>query len=377
MTLRGIHARAVARLVNVGVSVIELVQPEAPETWVITFNNPAASEASRADLAPFQGMRFLEAFPAVAGTPLIDWYREVLRTGEEKELPELVYGDANVPEAAFRVWLSPLVGRSVLGQYVNVTEQRRAEGELRRVNAALEARVERRTRELRRAEQKIADVAYAAAHDLQTPLQQVLLLSELASEGANDDVKKHLDAMASEVVRMRRKVSALLDYTADTPLEPSAFDAARAVASAIDRTVAASGRDRVVVEGEGVMATTDPIRFDIVVTELISNALLHGDHEGAGVRVVLTRQPDGITVDVEDQGPGIAREHHAEVFRVFRRLPGPMAGEREGVGLALCRGAVDACGGSIVVDSEPGRGAKFTATFPDLQPGTSLNPPPA
>ena len=74
--------------------------------------------------------------------------------------------------------------------------------------------------------------------------------------------------------------------------------------------------------------------------------------------------PNTVKVSVSDTGPGIPPEFHMEIFDDFFRLPGSEAAEGMGLGLAIARRLLQAMGGKIWVESEPGAGCKFSFLFP-------------
>ncbi len=82
--------------------------------------------------------------------------------------------------------------------------------------------------------------------------------------------------------------------------------------------------------------------------------------------------PNSVKLSVADTGPGIPAEYHIEVFDDFFRLPQPSQTEGMGLGLAIARRLVNAMGGKIWVESEPGGGCKFSLRFP-LKPVSSAN----
>jgi signal transduction histidine kinase len=83
--------------------------------------------------------------------------------------------------------------------------------------------------------------------------------------------------------------------------------------------------------------------------------------------------PNAVKVSVADTGPGIRPEFHLEIFDDFSRLPGSESAEGMGLGLAIARRLLQAMGGKIWVESEPGAGAKFSFLIPLAQiPGSSL-----
>jgi signal transduction histidine kinase len=110
----------------------------------------------------------------------------------------------------------------------------------------------------------------------------------------------------------------------------------------------------------------DPDRLALVFTNLISNAIRYAP-VGSEIRVSARPEPadgDGwIRFEVQDQGPGIERAHQTGLFEKFFRVPGSPEGG-SGLGLFIARGIVQAHGGRIGVDSDPGKGATFWFTVP-------------
>ena len=277
---------ALAELVKVGISVIELVDPDDPETWMIGFNNAAAADASQFDVRTLRGTRFLESFPAVRGTPFIDWYREVHESGQEQEIPEIRYGDQNVPDAAFRVWLTPLPGRLVLGQYVNVTMQRRAEGQLRALNRELEALVDQRTEALKGSLDVLRQVSYATAHDLQTPLVQILRLGRLLGSHAEAPADADLATLVQVAEGAKQRLDALMRFTAmavtDDPVEATSIE--EVVADVLERLGDLAEGASIEVELGVRRIRAQPQRFSMLVEQLLDNALRY--HEPGQPREV-------------------------------------------------------------------------------------------
>jgi signal transduction histidine kinase len=76
------------------------------------------------------------------------------------------------------------------------------------------------------------------------------------------------------------------------------------------------------------------------------------------------QHPNSVKVSVSDTGPGIPAEFHLEVFDDFFRLPGSESQEGTGLGLAIARRLVNAMGGKIWVESDPGAGCKFSFLLP-------------
>jgi signal transduction histidine kinase len=113
---------------------------------------------------------------------------------------------------------------------------------------------------------------------------------------------------------------------------------------------------------ETVVGAWDRLRLDQVLQNLLSNALKYG--HGQPVEVTVRADADSATVTVRDHGIGIAEEDQARLFQKFER----MASERHysgfGLGLWIVKQILDAMGGSIHVESAPGRGSTFRVVLP-------------
>jgi two-component system sensor histidine kinase KdpD len=109
------------------------------------------------------------------------------------------------------------------------------------------------------------------------------------------------------------------------------------------------------------LADADYSQVDQVVTNLLENAARHAPR-GSTVRVAGRLRGDGrLSVVVEDEGVGIPAADRSHVFEPFWRGEGSTS---SGVGLAICEAIVEAHGGTITVDSGPGRGTAFVFTLP-------------
>lgn len=106
-------------------------------------------------------------------------------------------------------------------------------------------------------------------------------------------------------------------------------------------------------------------RIGAVFTNLVENAVKHSP-EGSCITIKAYRNRREVVASVEDEGIGITKEFHEKIFERFYQIPDATSGHKRGTGLGLCicRGIVDAHGGRIWVESEPGKGAKFFFTLP-------------
>ena len=111
----------------------------------------------------------------------------------------------------------------------------------------------------------------------------------------------------------------------------------------------------------------DPVKFDLIVSNLIQNAL---HFRRQSLEIVVDREGGDLIIAVQDDGPGIPPEHHAAVFERYKQLPIHDGFERKGHGLGLAGALILArrLGGDISLDSVPGQGATFRFRIPG-EPG--------
>ena len=119
-----------------------------------------------------------------------------------------------------------------------------------------------------------------------------------------------------------------------------------------------------------VIACVDRLRFEQVISNLISNAIKYAP--GKPLRVSLHIQDESALLVVEDRGPGIPKNYHVKIFQRYERaVRGPTAASGLGLGLYISKQIVEAHGGTISVQSEPGAGTRFKIQLPLRRKGVS------
>jgi signal transduction histidine kinase len=230
-----------------------------------------------------------------------------------------------------------------------------------------------------RLDRERSDLVATVAHELRSPLTGVkgfvqALLSRW--DKLSDEQKKlMLTTVHADSDRLSRLIAELLDVaridTGRLQLHPRPSDAALLVRRIADSVGAGTSRPIELDVAEGLpLVNVDPDKFTQVVTNLIENAVRHG--EGL-VRVRLAPLPDGgvaeapgVELTVDDEGEGIPAELRLRVFTKFWR--GGVRGG-SGLGLYLVNGLVRAHGGTVVIADAPGGGARVVLTWPS---GTML-----
>lgn len=231
-------------------------------------------------------------------------------------------------------------------------ELRRANGELERANADLQ------------------QFAAVISHDLKAPMRELRLLADdadaMLASGEIEGARETLLAMRQQSRRMSDMMSSLLGYvtTAQKSEALEDLDTGRLAAAIIESLPHPAGLS-VHLEGEWPRLTTLAALFDVVLRNLIDNALTHHDRDNG--TIVVSVRDDGyyVAVSICDDGPGIAPEHQAAIFLPFRTLESGR-NPSSGIGLSIVSRALGTVGGRIEVESDAPktRGATFRFFWP-------------
>lgn len=259
-----------------------------------------------------------------------------------------------------------------LAQRVPVTTRDEL-GELSTAFNAMAASLERMDRSRR---EMVSDVA----HELRTPLTNVRCQLEAIQDGLAQADRPMIDSLHEEVLLFSHLVDDLrelaLAAAGRLDLQPVPLDLAAEVRRAAEAAGAAhpgAHAEISVVVSDGLGATADPRRLQQVLRNLLVNALRHTPVSGT-VEISARRLdrgeagagPDEIEIAVTDSGDGIAAELLPEVFERFTRTDPSRSRHTggSGLGLAIVKQLVEAHGGRVGVESNPGEGSRFWLTLP-------------
>ncbi|MEU9166297.1 HAMP domain-containing sensor histidine kinase [Streptomyces sp. NPDC048420] len=231
--------------------------------------------------------------------------------------------------------------------------------------AALETSVA----ELREMEARARRFAADVSHELRTPLAAMSAVTDVLDEDA-----ARLDPDTATAVRLISEETVKLARLVDDLMEISRFDAGAAVlhldeidlAESIRRTLAARGwTDTVETDlplPHEVRGRVDPRRLDVVVANLVGNALKHGTRP---VRVRLSAGDEVAVIEVRDSGPGIPYDVLPHVFeRFYKSDTARIRSEGSGLGLSITAENVRIHGGTVRAANHPAGGAVFTVELP-------------
>lgn len=249
--------------------------------------------------------------------------------------------------------------------------------EIQRLNEGLERRVAERTRQLEEANRAKSEFMANVTHELRTPLNSVIGFAELLKDEVPGPLNAKQAGFAADILAGGQNLLALVEGI----LEMSRLDATGTtlerepvvVGAAIEERVAAHRRAaetlgvsmRLDVAPDAGSAELDPKALRRMLDALLDNAIKF-NREGGTVTVSARRDGRGLEITVADAGIGIAHADLAKLFKPLTQIDAGLTRSHGGVGmgLALARRLAELHGGTIEVESEPGKGSTFTLRLP-------------
>jgi PAS domain S-box-containing protein len=292
---------------------------------------------------------------------VLDRWQGALRSGDAFEM---VY-PLKAADGSFRSFLTrvepvkDLEGRVVrwFGTNTDITDQRKIEQELRRMNRELE------------------EFAYVASHDLQEPLRMVNIYTQLIlknPEGEREQLALYSNYVREGVTRMETLIHDLLTFSRSVQVDDQPVGMADLSTSFVEALSVLKGRIEEV--GAVIQAPTLPVvrgdasQFTHVFQNVLSNALKYRKNDVTPEIVLCAEQAGDLwIISIEDNGIGFEPKYAERIFGLFKRLHKDEY-EGTGLGLAICKRIVERYGGRIWAEGRPGAGATVYFSLPRVAP---------
>ncbi|MGD0919605.1 MAG: ATP-binding protein [Thermodesulfobacteriota bacterium] len=331
----------------------------------LTFFNDSVCRMSGRTKEELMGMNDREYTDQENAKKLYQTFNQVYRTGEPRRALdwEVIRKDGTPKYMEASVSLrkdssgKPIGFRGIVR---DVTERKRAEEALKE-----------KTEELARSNRDLEQFAYVASHDLQEPLRMVTsyvqLLARRYKGKLDSDADEFIGFAVDGATHMWKLINDLLTYSrvgmGGKELEPT--DCETILNQSLNNL-------KVAIEEKGAVVTHDPLptvmaespQLGQLFQNLIGNAVKFRGNEPPRIHVSASRNGNGWTFSVRDNGIGIAPEYTERIFIIFQRLHNRKEYPGTGIGLAICKKIVERHGGRIWVESEVGKGATFYFTLP-------------
>ncbi|WP_329059514.1 HAMP domain-containing sensor histidine kinase [Amycolatopsis sp. NBC_01480] len=258
------------------------------------------------------------------------------------------------------------LGEGELATRLEVRGSDELAGVARTFNTTAES-LQRHVGELERMEADARRFVADVSHELRTPLTAMIAVTDLLDAEA-----AALPGPAGQAARLVSQETHNLTRLVNDLIEVTRFDAGSAalalddvdVAEAVGATLRARGWAAEVATElpSGVRARLDPRRLDVIVANLVGNALRHG---APPVTVRLSAEPDQLTIEVTDAGPGLDPDVLPHVFdRFYKADTARSRSEGSGLGLAIAWENAKLHGGTLTAANRPEGGAAFTVRLP-------------
>jgi PAS domain S-box-containing protein len=214
--------------------------------------------------------------------------------------------------------------------------------------------------------QELDRFTHIVSHDLKTPLRGIANLAEWIEDDLSgqipDENQQQLALMRSRVERMDAMINGLLEYSkaGRAELNPEVIDVTALITEILD-LIEVPAQFQIKIDVQVSCLQARRILLNQVLLNLISNAVKHHDRPDGILEIGVRDLGQVYEFWVQDDGPGIAPEHHKRIFEIFQTLKSSK--ESTGIGLSIVKKIVEAEGGTLQVSSEVDAGSKFSFTW--------------
>lgn len=238
-------------------------------------------------------------------------------------------------------------------------------------NIELYSKLQDKVRELEVSNQELSRFAWAAAHDLKSPLRAIGNLSTWIKEdvkaGEAAKVEGNLDLLQGRIRRMEILLEGILEHSSiETRYtqEPNECVNGQVLIEDVKALIDLPENFDLKFAGDFSSVSVPQIPMQRVLCNLIDNAIKHHDGNDAQITVSVEQNATHYLFSVADNGPGIPSEYHEQIFEMFEVLKPRDLMEGSGLGLPLVKKIISFYGGDVYLESSPGRGATFYFTWP-------------
>ena len=233
-------------------------------------------------------------------------------------------------------------------------------------NKKLLQTLEDKNNRLQAANEELERFAYIASHDLKTPLRTIISFTGLLERDFKnnnlDNFPDYFSYVKGGAKQMNSLISTTLEYSRvnhKVEIDKRKVDLNKVVEKIKTNLLQTYGENIVIQKESLPIVLAEEGQMTLLFQNLIENGLKYNEEDNKTIKITTEETANNIQIKIKDNGIGIHKQYHEQIFIMFKRLHTNHTYEGTGLGLAICKKIVDRMNGKIWLESEEGKGTTF------------------